>query len=249
MLSAALHLKSPAAPARFLRRTLLNKCDLPVHTCSTCDSPDKNGWAWSRTAQSWHCGQIHPNSMIGEQMDRFRYELQFSMFQPCKVNDQGPGSTYIYIYIYYVFIYVNILRIYIILYIYHIASKPVQNVQCIQFSLRSESHFAGHKSMRGELRCKSGQIIAQISPLLQQEIWHAWVILLHLANGANSGSCCAAGLSTMEQSWCKTMDASLWVWATHNLQCLHGLQHRGLTFDLKDLESYPNWLKFCLMQN
>lgn len=51
-------------------------------------------------------------------MDRFRYELQFSMFQPCKVNDQGPGSTYIHIYIYYVFIYVNILRIYIILYIY-----------------------------------------------------------------------------------------------------------------------------------
>ena len=131
------------------------------------------------------------------------------------MQSQRPRSrVYIHIYIYNIRIlqYVYIMYgYYIHISKYHSASKPVQNVQCIQFSVRSESHFAGHKSMRGELRCKFGQIIAQISPFLQQEIWHAWVILLHLANGANSGSCCAAGLSTMEQSWRKTMDASLGV--------------------------------------
>ena len=130
------------------------------------------------------------------------------------MQSQRPRSrVYIhtYIYIYYVFIYVNILRIYIILYIYITSHQSQFKMSNAFSSVFAPSPTLGHKSMRGELRCKSGQIIAQISPLLQQEIWHAWVILLHLANGANSGSCCAAGLSTMEQSWCKTMDASLWV--------------------------------------
>ena len=37
----------------------------------------------------------------------------------------------------------------------------------------------------------------------------------------------------MEQSGCKIMDTSLWVWVTHNLQCVHGLQQHRAWFDLK----------------
>ena len=122
-------------------------------------------------------------------------------------------------------------------------SKPVQNVQCIQFSVRSESDFAGHKSMSGELRCKYGQITSLIASPSAGDLaslghpsasrkWRKQRQLLrsrsfhHGTVGVQDNGCFAVGLSDPQPSVpSRPTAASRLVW----------------------LGKRPNWLKLCLV--